>query len=356
MDRNYIITPNGNFANCNELYHWGIKGMKWGVRRYQNEDGSLTASGKKRYLNSDGSLNKAGRKKFGNSVRVEKLNRKSVKDMTDEELDRAIIRARKEDEYNRLRPEPVQETKSSASAKLMSRAVNEILIPAVINSGKTALQNALDKSAKKLLADKVDPNSYEALKKVYDKLKIQKDIDDLKNPKPKELTWDEMLKKQQYEKNERDRQAKEDEAAKEKAKKDAEDRRRREQLRYARSRASENKTKPTYDDFYNKNASRQDEYDWDWGDEVTVEGTPKSSSKSSGQNGSYTYTKSRNSSKSTVDAEGYTVYNEPVSDVITKRNTSSGSEYVSKYSDTPISSLPYRNISGYLPSPKEDDD
>ena len=30
-----------------ELYHWGIKGMKWGVRRYQNADGSLTGSGKK---------------------------------------------------------------------------------------------------------------------------------------------------------------------------------------------------------------------------------------------------------------------------------------------------------------------
>ena len=33
----------------NELYHHGIKGMKWGVRRYQNSDGSLTAAGKKRY-------------------------------------------------------------------------------------------------------------------------------------------------------------------------------------------------------------------------------------------------------------------------------------------------------------------
>ena len=33
----------------NELYHWGVKGMKWGVRRFQNEDGSLTPAGKKRY-------------------------------------------------------------------------------------------------------------------------------------------------------------------------------------------------------------------------------------------------------------------------------------------------------------------
>ena len=37
----------------NELQHFGIKGMKWGVRRYQNKDGSLTPAGKKRYDESD---------------------------------------------------------------------------------------------------------------------------------------------------------------------------------------------------------------------------------------------------------------------------------------------------------------
>ncbi len=32
-----------------ELYHHGIKGQKWGIRRFQNPDGSLTSAGQKRY-------------------------------------------------------------------------------------------------------------------------------------------------------------------------------------------------------------------------------------------------------------------------------------------------------------------
>lgn len=36
-----------------ELSHHGIKGMKWGVRRYQKKDGSLTSAGRKRYKDSE---------------------------------------------------------------------------------------------------------------------------------------------------------------------------------------------------------------------------------------------------------------------------------------------------------------
>lgn len=44
MEYEYILSSEG------ELYHHGVKGMKWGVRRYQDKNGRLTSDGKKRYV------------------------------------------------------------------------------------------------------------------------------------------------------------------------------------------------------------------------------------------------------------------------------------------------------------------
>lgn len=63
------------------LTHHGIKGMKWGVRRYQNKDGSLTPAGKKRYSDD------------ANSV---------IKNMTDAELRDRINRLQLERQYKSL--------------------------------------------------------------------------------------------------------------------------------------------------------------------------------------------------------------------------------------------------------------
>lgn len=70
--RNNISNPHTSnrfeFYDClnqyNSLQHHGIKGQKWGIRRYQNPDGTLTEEGKLRYLNPDGTLTNQARKEL----------------------------------------------------------------------------------------------------------------------------------------------------------------------------------------------------------------------------------------------------------------------------------------------------
>jgi len=61
----------------NELYHHGIKGQRWGVRRYQNPDGTLTVEGKARYFKENGRLNKKGiaeERKLAKAIQTEWIN------------------------------------------------------------------------------------------------------------------------------------------------------------------------------------------------------------------------------------------------------------------------------------------
>ena len=119
-----------------ELQHWGIKGQKWGVRRYQNSDGSLTPAGIKRYRDEAGDIERrlntnkremtaddyqnaikktksAGEgidsvRKFNDDSKklkdpaMERRIRKSTEQMSDKELQQRVQRLNMEDNYTRM--------------------------------------------------------------------------------------------------------------------------------------------------------------------------------------------------------------------------------------------------------------
>lgn len=85
--------------NEHELMHHGILGQKWGVRRFQNEDGSLTPDGKERYGKSkeDGMAKRSVRygKSFADSTFAKNMSLKFPKPkifMSDDELARRTDR------------------------------------------------------------------------------------------------------------------------------------------------------------------------------------------------------------------------------------------------------------------------
>ena len=118
----------------NELQHHGIKGQKWGVRRYQNADGSLTPAGKKKYgtkenmedrkkqtINNLSTGVKAAKalddsarpgseiaKRHGDKIRskeriaTENAVREHATKMTDQELRDAVNRLNMEENYTRM--------------------------------------------------------------------------------------------------------------------------------------------------------------------------------------------------------------------------------------------------------------
>lgn len=80
-----------------ELYHWGIKGMKWGVRRYQNKDGTLTAAGKKHYGEGNAGEDAEPKVKY-----APKRSGKRAEEYTDDELRSRIQRLQMEKQYRDL--------------------------------------------------------------------------------------------------------------------------------------------------------------------------------------------------------------------------------------------------------------
>lgn len=149
----------------NELYHYGIKGMKWGIRRFQNKDGSLTKAGLKRYSDSASSAASAvgkaivkGGKKVAEKIsekhaqrkeekRIENLMSKPIRKLTEEERIERMDRKMKEKELLALEKN-VSDLKSGAMSKgrkFIEDMVTKVAIPSVLDAGQKQLTSFLNK-------------------------------------------------------------------------------------------------------------------------------------------------------------------------------------------------------------------
>lgn len=128
--------------NNDKLQHHGIKGQRWGVRRYQNKDGSLTPLGRQRQGSSSGSSSSSAKKASSTSAKGKSSStQKKVSEMSDDELRRAINRKRLEQEYAQLNPKKV-----TKGQKFANTLVHKVVEPALIDAGKEILKSEIKKA------------------------------------------------------------------------------------------------------------------------------------------------------------------------------------------------------------------
>lgn len=128
------------------LMHHGIRGMKWGVRRYQNKDGSLTSAGRRRQRNNPFFIKKSKAKKQKESNKKQTKNitkKKRIKDMTNEELRERTTRMNLEKDYlNALKNYTNANKKNVSLGKRFVQSLGkDILLPGIKEGSKQAVTN-----------------------------------------------------------------------------------------------------------------------------------------------------------------------------------------------------------------------
>ena len=126
----------------NYLEHYGIMGMKWGIRRYQYKDGTLTPLGRKRLKK----LERERSKLTSNSKRPDEKTpaKKSVKDLSDEELRSMINRLQMEKQLTELTKQPETKKGKSVVGQILSKsgqaAASTLTTAAFAYLGKQAIK------------------------------------------------------------------------------------------------------------------------------------------------------------------------------------------------------------------------
>lgn len=133
-----------------EMYHAGIKGMKWGVRRYQNLDGSLTEAGKKRYASDTKNMSEKQKSKYAADpdkwVKEDMERTKGVADAgknLSDTLDRAVQNTRTKKERMDLSAMSDQEMRNKINREMLERQYNDMFASNERERGKKAVSAVL---------------------------------------------------------------------------------------------------------------------------------------------------------------------------------------------------------------------
>lgn len=143
------------YQNTDELYHYGILGMKWGVRRYQNADGTLTPAGRRKAGKLASQYAKVTSKKLIVKKRSvqgnEKPKPKTISEMSDYELQQKINRIYLEQNYAKAIASQQPKPKISKGRKFINTIKKEVIAPSMIAAGKKILTGVLVKQGNKLV-------------------------------------------------------------------------------------------------------------------------------------------------------------------------------------------------------------